>query len=324
MTRVAIAGAGSIGCYVGGLLADHGHDVRFLARPRIAKAAAQEGLRLTDYKGLDVTLALKMEITPDALSEAEVILVTVKSAATAEMAHAIAAHASKSALILSLQNGVANAATLRAHLPDHDVRAAMVPFNVVPTGPAAFHRGTSGDILVQAGPLPDLNTPHLQWQSVDNIESVQWGKLLINLGNAVNALSGLTLLDQLHDRAWRRVMADQMAEGLRVLRAAGIQPAKTTAAPPALLPHILRLPRPLFNRIAAQMLTIDPHARSSMWDDLTQRRTTEVDALQGALIALGAQHGVATPLMAHITALVKAAEAQGDGPPGLTPQDLRP
>lgn len=61
---------------------------------------------------------------------------------------------------------------------------------------------------------------------MDNIEAVQWGKLLINLGNAINALSDLPLLTQLQDRAWRQLMADQMAEALRILSTAGIKPGK--------------------------------------------------------------------------------------------------
>ncbi len=323
--RITVAGAGSIGCYVGGLLAAAGHDVCFLARPRIAQACAQRGLRMTDYAGNDVHLPKPQMIeTPETAFEgADVILVCTKSGDTAAMARDIAAHA-PSAQIVSLQNGVDNASTIRAEVPGADVRAAMVPFNVVPEGAAHYHRATSGDILIEAGPLPDFDTPTLAWQQVDNIEAVQWGKLLINLGNAVNALSDLPLLTQLQDRAWRGLMADQMAEALRVLSAAGIKPAKTTAAPPHLIPHILRMPTPLFRRIAAQMLTIDAQARSSMWDDLKQRRRTEIDALQGAIIALAERYGRQAPLNARMRALIREAEAAGKGPPGLTPADIRP
>ena len=147
--------------------------------------------------------------------------------------------------------------------------------------------------------------------------------MLINLGNAINALSDMPLLEQLHDRRWRRLMADQMAEGLRVLKAAGITPAKTTAAPPNLIPHILRLPTPLFRVIAAQMLTIDAQARSSMWDDLKQGRKTEIDALQGAILELASRHGRQAQLNARMRSLIRAAEAAGKGPPGLGPDEIR-
>lgn len=207
--RIAIAGAGSIGCYVGGLLSAAGYDVRFLARPRVVESCGRGGLRLTDFDGNSVHLSSpKMVDTPEAaFTDADVILVCVKSGDTAAMARDISAYA-PSAQVISLQNGVENASVLRSALPGADVRAAMVPFNVMPESTVHYHRATSGDILIEAGPLPDFNTPTLAWQQVDNIEAVQWGKLLINLGNAVNALSDLPLLTQLQDRAWRRLMAD--------------------------------------------------------------------------------------------------------------------
>lgn len=260
LQNITIAGAGSIGCFVGGLLAYHGHAVRFVARARnVAGLSKTGGLKLTDYAGMNLTVpGHDFSDDPSILASADVILVTVKSSATAEMGQLIAEHAKPDALIISLQNGVGNTATLRAALPNHDVRAGMVPFNVVEMDIAAYHRATSGDIEVGAGVFLDLNTEHLAWKSVDNIEAVQWGKLLINLGNALNALSGITLYEQLQDRAWRRLIADQMAEALGILKANNITPAKTTAAPPALIPHILRLPTPLFKRVGAKMLTIDP------------------------------------------------------------------
>lgn len=324
MTKIAIAGAGSIGCFVGGVLAQAGHNVCFLARPRIVKAVASEGLTLTDYEGLQAHLTgLEMTEDPSVLAQADIVLVCVKSAATAEIATEVAAHAPDHAIVVSLQNGVRNADILRAALPNHDVRAGMVPFNVVPKGPTAFHRGTSGNILVEAGPLPDLSTKAVGWEQVSDIKGIQWGKLLINLGNAINALSDLPLLQTLQDRAWRRLMADQMSEALGIMKANGITPAKTTAAPPKLVPFILRLPTPLFKRVAAQMLTIDAEARSSMWDDLTQRRPTEVDALQGEIIRLAEQQNLQAPLNSRLRQLIKSAEAKGDGPPGLSVKDIR-
>ena len=323
--RIAIAGAGSIGGFVGGVLAQAGFDVRFLARPRLVDAVAATGLRLTGYDGLDLCLTdVVVSDDPAAvLAGADLVLVCVKSGDTEAMGHLIAAHAPTSAQVISLQNGVANAACLRDVLPGWDVRAGMVPFNVVSDAPGRYHRATSGDILVEAGPLPDLSTPHLTWRAVADIEAVQWGKLLINLGNAVNALADMPLLDQLQDRAWRRLMADQMAEALRVLHAAGITPAKTTAVAPRLIPHILRLPTPLFRVIAAAMLTIDAQARSSMWDDLTQGRKTEIDALQGAILQLADRYGRQAPLNARMRSLIRAAEQAGNGPPGLSPREIR-
>lgn len=326
MTRIVIAGAGAIGCFTGGLLARGGHPVTFLGRARVLDDIRANGLTLSDFAGLSAAISspdLTLSEDPACLGAADLVIVTVKTAATAEMARSIAAHAPATAPVLSWQNGIANVETLRQHLPGRDIRAGMVPFNVVPKGPGAYHRATSGDIVIEAGPGElgqRLSVPDLAVTESDHITAVQWGKLVINLNNALNALSGLTLQQQLLDRGWRRLMADQMTEALGVLGAAGIPVRSTTPVPAWMVPYVLRLPTPLFSRIAARMLTIDPHARTSMAYDLMAGRATEIDMLQGEIIALGQQLGQPTPLCSKVAALVRAAS---NGRRDLTPQQIR-
>lgn len=325
--RIVIAGAGAIGCYVGGLLAHAGLHVSFLGRARILDALRSHGLRLSDYSGMDVSVpldALDLHEAPAILADADLILVCVKSAATAEMADQIAAHAKANAIIVSLQNGMGHADTLRTALPSHDIRPAMVPFNVVPKELGQFHRASSGDIVIGAGSANIdqlMSVAGLDVTQSDEIEAVQWGKFLLNLNNAPNALSGLTLHEQLLNRPWRRLMADQMAEALRVLRAHNCAVRPTTPVPVALVPHILRLPTPLFRRVAAKMLTIDPEARTSMAHDLMAGRITEIDALQGRIIAMGCEKSVKTPLCEAMLLAVKQAEQTGAEP--RSPESLR-
>src|SRR5689334_2772171 len=115
--RITVAGAGSIGCYVGGTLAREGRAVTLLMRPRLAAAIERSGLHISDIDGHDGVLsksAVKVTVDPaKALSQAEIVLVTVKSGATAEMAKLIAAHAPARCTVVSLQNGVGNADVLR-------------------------------------------------------------------------------------------------------------------------------------------------------------------------------------------------------------------
>ena len=85
----------------------------------------------------------------------------------------------------------------------------------------------------------------------------------------------------------------------------------------------LRLPDALFEVVLGRTMKIDPEARSSMWQDLKLGRTTEIDYLQGAIIALAERHGVSVPLSRRIVALIREAEAAGKGPPRLTPQEIR-
>lgn len=314
--KLVIAGAGSIGCYCGALLADAGHQVTLLGRARVLDPIREQGLTVSDFSGLTTTVpadGLVLTEDPACLAGADVIIVTVKTGATAEMAKLISDHAPKSAPVLSWQNGMENTRTLRSVLPDRDVRAGMVPFNVVPTDAATYHRATSGDIVIQNGPgaLADqLNSPSLPVTESNDIEAVQWGKLVINLNNALNALSGLTLREQLMHRNWRRLMADQMTEALGVLKTAGHPVASTTPLPVWMTPHILRLPTPLFSRIAARMLTIDPNARLSMAYDLMAGRPTEIDSLQGEIIRIGADVNVPTPICARVSELIKKPPQQ--------------
>lgn len=327
--RIAVAGAGAVGCFCGGLLARAGHEVTLLGRSRVLDGIARHGLHLTDFAGLDARVpaaGLTLAHEPEALAGAELVLVTVKSPATAGIASDIASHAPETVTVVSLQNGMGNPDVLRAALPDRDVRAGMVPFNVVPMAEGRFHRASSGDILIapgQGGIGAALSVPDLAVSESDQIDAIRWGKLLLNLNNALNALSGLPLRSQLMNRDWRRLMADQMTEALAVLRAERVRLKATMPVPIRLVPPILRLPTPLFRRVAASMLTVDPEARTSMAQDLAAGRPTEIEALQGAVLALAEAQGVPVPLMERITARLRAAESSGQGVPGLSPEDLR-
>ena len=143
----------------------------------------------------------------------------------------------------------------------------------------------------------------------DDMPGVAWGKLLINLNNAVNALSGRTLLEQLNDRDYRRVFAATQIEALELLDAAGIEPAKIGPFPPRLIPHVIAAPDWLFKRTVLRMQKISPEARSSMADDFAAGRPTEIDWLNGEVVRLAAKLGRKAPVNQRIVELVRQAEA---------------
>jgi len=256
-----------------------------------------------------------------------VVLVTVKSADTAGIADIIATHAPADAVVVSLQNGVGNVSVLRQRLPGRRVLAAMVPFNVITPGQGRIHRATSGDIVIEqddAGTAARLSVPGLKMRASDNIAGVQWGKLLLNLNNALNALADLPLRRELGQRAWRRLFADQIAEGLLAIEAEGIKPVSPTPIPAGWMPPLLRLPDAIFGMLLGGTMKIDPEARSSMWQDLQRGRRTEIDYLQGVITEIADRHGLQVPLTRRIVELVKQAEAAGKGSPKLTPDQVRP
>jgi 2-dehydropantoate 2-reductase len=326
---IGIAGAGSIGCFVGGMLAAAGRSVALLARSRVIAEIEANGLRPTSFEGFDQTIAASqfaLSENPSVFGDAGVVLVTVKSADTADMADAIARHAPPDVVIVSLQNGVGNVAVLRNRLPGRRVLGGMVPFNVIALGNGRFHRATSGDIVIaqdEARTAEKLSAPGLKMRPTDNIDGVQWGKLVLNLNNALNALADLPLRRQLGLRAWRRLFADQMAEGLAAIRAEGIKLVSPTPIPVSLMPPLLRLPNFIFEAMLGRTMKIDPEARSSMWEDLQRRRRTEIDYLQGVITEIAERRGLKAPLSRRIVELIRQAEHVAKGSPGLTPEQIR-
>ncbi len=324
--RILIAGAGSVGCYAGGCLALAGRAVTLLGRPGLMDRVTAAGLRVSDMDGLDRVAHAGPGLRPDtdpvhAMADAGLILVTVKCADTGAMADLIADHAPRDALVISCQNGIGNADILAARLGAHRVLAGMVPFNIVQLPDGRFHRGTGGQVMIQHGPggvRSELDVPGLSVVENADMQAVLWGKLLINLNNALNALCGLPLVQELGSRPWRVLLARQQWEGLRALNRAGIKPATFTTLSPRLLPWILCLPDALFRVLARRLLAIDPLARSSMWEDLERRRPTEIGRLQGAVIDLAGRHGLDAPVNRRVRDLIRAAEAAGKGSPGLT------
>jgi 2-dehydropantoate 2-reductase len=326
---IGIAGAGSIGCFVGGMLAAGGRRIALLARPRVIGEIEANGLRPTSFEGFDQVIdasRFALSENPSILGDAAVVLVTVKSADTPAMADVIARHAPPDVVVVSLQNGVGNAAVLRNRLPGRHVLGGMVPFNVIALGNGRFHRATSGDVVIEqdeARTAESLSVPGLRMQPTGNIDGVQWGKLLLNLNNALNALAGLPLRRQLGMRAWRRLFADQMAEGLAAIRAEGIKPVSPTPIPVGLMPALLRVPNVIFEALLGRTMKIDPEARSSMWEDLQRGRRTEIDYLQGVITEIAERRGLNAPLSRRIVELIRQAEREAKGSPGLTPEQVR-
>jgi 2-dehydropantoate 2-reductase len=167
-----------------------------------------------------------------------------------------------------------------------------------------------------------LEKAGLPTHAFSDMRGVQWGKLLVNLNNSINALSGLPLQEQLAQRPYRKVMAACVREGLRVLKRAGIKPKIDAPLPPSLVPALMELPDAIFRLASKRIVSIDPNARSSMWEDLQRGRKTEVDLLNGEIVRLGAQLDVPTPINQRIVDLVKEAEQRG-APPSLAADELQ-
>jgi 2-dehydropantoate 2-reductase len=327
--KVAILGAGSIGCFIGGAWAAAGVPVTLIGRRKLASDVDQHGLTLSDYSGWRAHLApgeVDYRCGPEALEEAQVIALCVKSGDTAAAADDIAKHARPGATVISFQNGVSNVDVLEQGLGGQfEVARGMVPYNVAYLGEGRFHKGVAGDLYAEQRAGVRLlaetvgNGPAAIKLS-DDMLGVAWGKLLINLNNAVNALSGRTLRDELKRRDYRRVFAAAMREGLELLKRAGIEPVAAGPISPRVLPRVIDMPDWIFNRVFLKRWKIDAKARSSMADDLAAGRKTEIDYINGELVRLAEALQRDAPVNRAIVELVRKAEAGADP---LAPTALR-
>jgi 2-dehydropantoate 2-reductase len=322
-----IVGSGAIGSYIGGRLAAAGESVSLVARSYQLEAMQDVAFRVTDLDGFTANVPCsKLNLAPDfqsaysrlsVLEKANtVVLLCVKGGATSSAALEVAACADAGTVVVSLQNGVENVARIEAAAPQVLALAGMVPYNVVMKTGAHVHRATAGKLQLEASEKSTdiaarFNAAGIRISIAADMKSVQWGKLLLNLNNPINALSNVPLLGELLDRNFRVVLSTLQREALSAMAREGIVPAQLAAASPKAMTHILRLPNFIFTRLAPKMLRMDPAARSSMWDDVQRGRVTEVDDLCGAVVRLAAKNGRTAPVNAKMCELV-ASLKKGD------------
>jgi 2-dehydropantoate 2-reductase len=145
---------------------------------------------------------------------------------------------------------------------------------------------------------------------------------VVNLNNAVSALTDAPTGQLLLDPGYRRVVRALAAEGVAVVRRAGLRLAPFNGVPVAWMPRLLALPTPLVRMITRRQLKVDPAARSSMWQDLAADRPTEVAYLNGEIVRLAERTGGRAPLNARVVELVGHAERAHAGSPRLSADEL--
>ena len=306
----------------------------FVGRPRIKDELETSGLSLSSVggggDGVTVT-ADRLHVATDAsaLVSCEVVLVCVKSAQSEEAGDAIARHAPPSAIVVSLQNGIGNADALRGRVDARTVLGGIVGFNVVSKGNGVFRRTTSGALVIEASAdarvsslARDLEGAGFEVELPHDIRPKQWSKLVMNLNNAISALTDVPTTRLVFDKSYSRILAAVMAEAVTVIRSAGLRVARLGPLPVSWFPHILALPSPILRALARLQIEIDPEARSSMWEDLARRRKTEVDFLNGEIVRLASSSGSKAPLNEKIVELVHQAEERNAGSPKTSADEL--
>jgi 2-dehydropantoate 2-reductase len=277
--RIAVMGAGAVGCYYGGMLARAGHEVVLIARAAHVEAIARDGL-LLDTQSFRERVPVQAVTGAKGVRGVRLVLFCVKSTDTESAAADMAPHLARDACVLSLQNGVDNTERLQAALPGRDVRPAVVYVATEMAAPGHVRHHGRGELVIGPGPRSDtwvalFGAAGVPVQVSDEVAGALWGKLVLNC--AYNALSAITQLPYgqlVQGRGVEAVMRDVVNECLAVARAAGVSvPGDVWQA---------------VQRIAQTM----PGQFSSTAQDLARGKPSEIDHLNGYIVQRGEALGV--------------------------------
>ncbi|MEO7399989.1 MAG: 2-dehydropantoate 2-reductase [Polaromonas sp.] len=295
--KVAVMGAGAVGCYYGGMLARAGHEVVLIARPQHVEAIVKSGLRL-QTTAFDERVSLHASSEPAAVEGAQLVLFCVKSLHTEAAGALLRPHLAPDALLLCLQNGVDNADRLRAVLPGQAVAAAVVYVATEMAGPGHVRHHGRGELVIEpsgasAAVAQALIAAGVPTEISDDVRGALWAKLIINCAyNAVSAITQLPYGRAVAGEGVRVVMRDVVAECLAVASAEGVQVAGDAQAAVAGLADSM------------------PGQLSSTAQDLARGKRSEIDYLNGLIVKRGEALGIATPANRVLWALVKLLESK--------------
>lgn len=304
--RLAVLGAGAVGCYFGGMLARAGAPVTLIGRPLHAGAIARHGLF---FDGLHfhqhIQVAASTEIST--AGDAEVVLFCVKTLNTEEASRSLAPYLAPNATVISLQNGVDNVERIRS-ASNIDAFAAVVYVAAAMTAPGRVKHSGRGDLILgdllgrarEDEPRPRqlerlaslFERAGVPCRVSNNIRGELWLKMIINCAyNAISAL-GRAQYDRAGGNRWtRELMIKVTEEALEVARAAGVRLPDVD-----MVETVLKISESMANAI------------SSTAQDLARGKPTEIDSLNGYLVRRGAELGVPTPVNQTLHALVKLLE----------------
>ncbi len=302
--RVAVVGAGAVGCYFGGMLARAGVPVTLIGRAFHVEAIQRDGLFL-ERRDFQECVRSDADVHIEAVRKAAIVLLCVKTVDTETAAVALAPHVGDGAILVSLQNGVDNVERIR-RATGIDAIPAVVYVAVEMTGPGRVTHSGRGDLIIgellsstrRPGRLERVEAlftlARIPCRVSDNIAAELWTKLVINCAyNAISAL-GRTRYGLIKDNLLTRdVMRQVIAEVVAVATAAGV-----------FLPDAEHL-----TTAALKLGQAMAEATSSTAQDLARGKPTEIDSLNGYVARRGAELGVPAPVNSTLHALVKLLES---------------
>jgi 2-dehydropantoate 2-reductase len=299
--RIAVVGAGAVGCYFGGVLARAGVPVTLIGRAYHVDAIKRDGLFLerSDFQGY---IPVQADTHVEAVSDATIVLLSVKTIDTETAAAEIAPYLGFDTLLVSFQNGVDNVARIQRATGINAIPAVVYVATAM-TGPGRVKHSGRGDVVI--GHLPRLENilkaAGVPCRISNNVAGELWTKLVLNCAyNAISALTHSRYLLLKENPLIRDVMKQVIAEVAAVATGAGVS-----------LPTVEELMEAAL-KLGEAMTT----ATSSTEQDISRGRPTEIDSLNGYVARVGKQLGVPTPVNAALHALVKILETLSASQPG--------
>ena len=294
--KIAVLGAGAVGCFFGGLLAEQGQSVTLITRPAHAEAIRSQGLGIHAGERTRFIHSVKATTDSSALADAGLVLCCVKADQIAQAAEAISAYTHHGVPVLALQNGLTSAGHLSSLLPDHHVWPVLVYAAIGMKEPGVVaHRGGHTLCLDQrardtfwhgslVGELIDLD------HSAD-MTAARWRKLIVNcVLNAVSAVTQKTYGELMQVPSMIDVVDALFNECIAVAGACEV------AVDPELKDDILHIVRTM------------PEQYSSTAQDVARGRVTEIEEFNGFIMQKGREHQVPTPANTTLYTLVKVIE----------------
>ena len=301
--KIAVMGAGAVGCYYGGMLARAGHAVVLVARPVHVEAIRQNGL-LLDTQTFQERVQLQADTEARAVQGAQCVLFCVKSTDTESAGRAMAPYLGTDTVVLSLQNGVDNAERLQAVL-QRPVLPAVVYVAAGMAGPGHVRHHGRGELVIAPSPASgdiarSFAAAGIPVEISDNVAGALWAKLVLNcVYNPLSAITQLPYGEIVNSPGLEvpRMMDDIVHECMAVARACGVQLPEGTAE--AVLP--------LAHSMATQV--------SSTAQDLARGHRSEIDHLNGYVVRRGEALGIPTPANRMLHTLVRLLEKRLPAPP---------
>jgi 2-dehydropantoate 2-reductase len=297
--RIAVYGAGGVGGYFGGRLAQAGADVHLIARGAHLEALRTHGLRVRSVKG-DFAVQLPATDDPADIGPCEHVLFCVKAFDTESAAARLGPLLGDATAVVSLQNGVDNEEKLaRAVGQDHVMGGAAFIFAGMAEPGVILHTGgptsiTFGELDGQVSEraqrlLESCQQAGFGAELSASIKTVLWAKLAF-----ICAQAGMTAAVRLPIGEIRTVDAAWAAFGRLVAEVAAVAEADGTPLPPAARQRALTMAQ-----------NVEPGSFSSLHDDLVAGRRMELEALHGLVVRRAAEHGVPVPMTEAVYAILK-------------------